>query len=95
MNELGFGMMGKVATTSPRGSPGLEVGVDHPVGKSLPTNPDPLEHSVTRQLVHDQSGVDFPRLLVRIGNHASVEKKSLQNDSTSLLQPNVSVSAGP
>ena len=78
MNELGFGMMGKVATPSPPSSPGLEVGVDHPVGKSLPTNPDPLEHSVTRQLVHDQSGVDFPRLLVRIGNHASVEKNLLQ-----------------
>ena len=77
MNELGFGMMGKVATPS---SPGLEVGVDHPVGKSLPTNPDPLEHSVTRQLVHDQSGVDFPRLLVRIGNHASVEKNLLQTN---------------
>ena len=79
MNELGFGM-GKVAEPSPLSSPGLEVGVDHPVGKSLPTNPDPLEHSVTRQLVHDQSGVDFPRLLVRIGNHASVEKNLLQTN---------------
>ena len=77
--------MGKVAKPAPINSPGLEVRVDHPVGKALPTNPNSLEHSVTRQLVHDQGGVDFARLLVGVGDHASVEKYVRNTDLAILL----------
>ena len=38
-------------------SPLLEVFVVHPVGKSLPTDPDAFEHSVAGQLIHHQVGV--------------------------------------
>ena len=37
--------------------PMLELVIDHPVGKSLPTDPDAFEHSVAGQLIHHQVGV--------------------------------------
>ncbi len=57
-------------------SPLLELRVDHPVGESLPADPDSLEDAVAGQLVHDQRGVDVPRLLVGVGHHAAATDNS-------------------
>ena len=37
--------------------PMLELVIDHPVGKSLPADPDALQDTVAGQLMHDQGSV--------------------------------------
>ena len=51
--------------------PLFEVSILDPVGESLPTDPDALQHTVTAQLVHDQRILHGPRSLGLIGDDAA------------------------
>ena len=47
-------------------SPHLEVGVEHPVGEATHADPDPLQHTVASQLVHDQGALHLVMMTMRI-----------------------------
>ena len=49
----------------------LEVGVEHPVGKSSHADPNSLKHTVASQLVHDEWGLHLAGLLVGVGHKAT------------------------
>lgn len=51
--------------------PMLELVIDHPVGKSLPADPDALQDSVAGQLMHHQVGIQNSGLLVVVGHDTS------------------------
>ena len=42
-----------------------------PVGESTHADPDPLEHTVAGELVHDEGGLHLPGLLVGVGHKAT------------------------
>ena len=52
-------------------SPLPELLVEQPVREALPADPDPLENTITPQLVEDKVGVNDSWLLQLIGDDAS------------------------